>query len=70
MKHIIYVPAIGEVIPPDAMQFTLDPQGIVVGVLVADDFETSGTVLYDSLLGINNLANPETVPYFDGWPIV
>jgi len=70
MKHIIYVPAIGEVIPPDAMQFTIDPQGIVVGVIVADDFETKGTIIYDSLNAINDLANPETVPYFDGWPIV
>jgi len=69
VKHLIYVPAIGEVIPPDAMYFELDV-GSVVGVQVADDFETKGTIIYDSLNAINDLTNPETVPYFDGFPIV
>ena len=69
MKHIIYVPAIGEVIPPDAMYFELDV-GAVVGVIVADDFETKGTIIYDSLNAINDLTDPASTPYFDGWPIV
>jgi hypothetical protein len=69
MKHIIYQPAIGETIPPDAMYFELDV-GAVVGVIVADDFETKGAILYDSLNAINDLTDPESTPYFDGFPIV
>ena len=69
MRHIIYVPAIGEVIPPDAMYFELDV-GSVVGVIVADDFETKGVIIYDSLNAINDLADPASTPYFDGFPIV
>ena len=69
MKHVIYQPAIGEVIPPDAMYFELDV-GAVVGVIVADDFETKGTILYDSLNAINDLTDPASTPYFDGFPIV
>jgi hypothetical protein len=69
VRHLIYVPAIGETIPPDAMYFELDV-GAVVGVIVADDFETAGTILYDSLNAINDLTDPESTPYFDGFPII
>ncbi len=70
MKHIIYVPAVGEVVPDGAMTFTLLDVGQVIGAMVADDFTTAGTVLYDSAVGINDLADPASVPYFDGYPIL
>jgi hypothetical protein len=53
----------------DAMYFELDV-GAVVGVIVADDFETKGTIIYDSLNAINDLTDPASTPYFDGFPIV
>lgn len=70
MRHIIYKPSIGETIPDGSMAFNLPVYGDVVGVLVADDFTTNGLVIYDSFNAINNLENPETVPYFQGFPII
>ena len=70
MRHIIYKPAIGETIPNDSMAFDLPSYGDVVGVLVADDFAANGLIIYDSLNALNNLENPETVPYFQGFPII
>ena len=70
MKHLIYTPAIGEIIPTDSMYIDLPGVGSVVGVLVADDFETAGVIIYDSFNGVNDLTNPETVPYFSGFPII
>lgn len=67
MKRVIYQPAIGEAIPPDAMQYTLPVSGFVVDVLVADDFEAVGVVLYDSLNGID-LPEP-FLHHFSGWEI-
>lgn len=52
MKRIIYKPSVGEVIPASGVEYTLPINGPVVDALVPDDFLTSGTILYDSLNGI------------------
>ena len=67
MKRIIDQPAIGEVMPDGAMQYTLPISGFVVDVLVTDDFATAGVVLYDSLNGVD-LPEP-FIHHFSGWEV-
>lgn len=68
MKRIIYKPAVGELMPAGSIQYTLPVSGLVADALVADDFVTAGTVLYDSLNGINLLHEP-FVHHFAGWEV-
>lgn len=70
MRHIIYKPEIGEALPDGSMAFDLPVYGDVVGALVAEDFATNGLIIYDSLNAVNDLENPETVPHFQGFPII
>lgn len=67
MKRIIYTPAIGELITEGALNYTLPVSGLVVDALVVDDFVTTGTILYDSLNGIN-LPEP-FIHHFSGWEV-
>ncbi len=64
MKQIIYEPAIGEVIPDWAQQYSLPVAGLVVHALVPDEFTTSGTVYHDKTAEIE-LAEPFK-HYFQG----
>lgn len=65
MKRIIYKPSVGELIPNDGITYTLALSGYVVDVLVADNFVTTGTVVYNSLNNIN-LLEP-FIHHFAGW---
>lgn len=78
MKHVIWQPAIGEVLPDSTVAYQWGarvqtgvdgagnpvygmPAAIdVVAAIVADDFATAGTLLYDS-------ADPAVVP---PWPLI
>ena len=67
MKRLIYTPILGEEIPSGAMQYTLPVSGFVIDVIVPDDFETKGSILYDSLNAID-LPEPHT-HHFSGWEV-
>ena len=63
-KQIIYEPAIGELMPDGAQQYSLPVAGWVVHALVPDDFTTAGTVFHDKTANIE-LAEPFK-HYFQG----
>jgi len=67
MKRIIYKPSNNEAIPNGAMFYTLPVNGPVIDAIVDDNFVTTGTVLYDSLNGID-LHEP-FIHHFDGWEV-
>jgi hypothetical protein len=67
MKRLIYTPAIGEEIPPEAKFYTLPIAGDVVDVLVADDFTTAGTLHHDSSTGL--ILSEPYFHHFDGWQV-
>jgi len=81
MKRIIYKPANNEAVPDGSMFYTLPVNGAVIDAIVADDFVTTGVVLYDSLsnipVNVNGelvLVNPimlneQFIHHFSGWEV-
>lgn len=67
MKRLIYKPAVNENIPPNGIFYTLPLNGPVVDVIVDDSFVTAGTILYDSLNGIE--LNEPFLHHFAGWEV-
>lgn len=68
MKRMIYVPAVDEMIPENAVYYRLPVAGVdVVDVVCEDDFSTTGTVRYDSKSG-PMLAEP-FIHHFAGWEV-
>lgn len=73
MKRVIFAPDIDEIIPDGAVYYELPIAGPVFDVLVDDDWDTLGTIHYDSSArDVDDnpvpLAEPH-VHHFSGWEV-
>jgi hypothetical protein len=68
MKRVIYEPAVDEYIPEGGVYYNLPVANKdVVDIIVDDDFATTGTIYYDSVLQ-PTLGEP-FVHHFAGWEL-
>lgn len=66
MKRVIYEPAVDEYIPEGGVYYKLPVANKdVVDIIVEDDFVTTGTIYYDSVLQ-PTLSEP-FIHHFAGW---
>lgn len=65
MKRVIYKPAVDDAIPDSAITYTLPINGLVIDVIVSNDFITAGVIVYDSVANI--ALNEKAIHHFAGW---
>lgn len=80
MKRVIFAPDIDEIIPDGAVYYELPIAGPVFDALVEDDWDTFGTIHYDSsavvMEDVDGQLVPKAVPmaephvhHFAGWEV-